>query len=209
MRTITFTAMTLVLSLTAYAEVPPPNQAPATGTKTAPAPAAATKKSTAATATKKADAPAGVKQLQWDDLVPPDYRPDEVLKKYSKKLGRMRDDDPEAKKMLEEIRESWNNAPLVKALDGKTVKLAGYVVPLEGDGKTVKEFLIVPYYGACVHVPPPPSNQVVHVLAPGKGIEVKKLFDIVWVTGTMHTESRTSALAHAGYTLNATLVEPY
>ena len=50
------------------------------------------------------------------------------------------------------------------SLNGQYVKLPGYVVPLESDaGGLLSEFLLVPYYGACIHVPPPPSNQIVYV----------------------------------------------
>lgn len=58
------------------------------------------------------------------------------------------------------------NAPVVKALDGQNIRLPGYIVPLEvsEEGRTT-EFLLVPYFGACIHVPPPPSNQIVHVKA--------------------------------------------
>lgn len=157
---------------------------------------------------KKPTAP-GAMQVSWEDLVPPDYKPEDVLLKYSKKLRRLQDGDPEAKQIMEEIRAAWNNAPVVAALNGKTIKMAGYVVPFEGDGKRVKEFLLVPYFGACIHTPPPPSNQIVYVVAPGKGVEIKGMFDIVWVTGTLRAETRASAVAQAGYTLNATQVVPY
>ena len=56
-------------------------------------------------------------------------------------------------------------------LNGCEVRLPGYLVPLEGQAGEWKEFLLVPYFGACIHSPPPPANQIVHVKAaiPAKG----------------------------------------
>jgi len=98
-------------------------------------------------------------------------------------------------------------APVVEALNGKTVQLGGYIVPLDFDATTVKEFLLVPFVGACVHVPPPPANQIVYVQAP-KGIRVKGLFEPVYVTGKLSTEPSFTGLADAGYTLEAERVDP-
>jgi hypothetical protein len=109
----------------------------------------------------------------------------------------------------------WKEAPVVQALDGQTVRLPGFVVPLEGNGKVVREFLLVPYYGACIHVPPPPANQTVHVVAQGRGAKIRGLFDTVWVTGLMKIEHTTRQLAEAAYDIEAnyeiqaTDVKPY
>ena len=73
---------------------------------------------------------------------------------------------------------------VVASLDGKRVQIGGYVVPLDFDATRVKEFLLVPFVGACIHVPPPPPNQIVYVKAEG-GVDVKGTFDPVWVTGTL------------------------
>jgi hypothetical protein len=58
---------------------------------------------------------------------------------------------------LKRILAEWDRAPVVEEFDGQLVRIPGFVVPLESDGKTISEFLLVPYFGACVHVPPPPS----------------------------------------------------
>ena len=72
-------------------------------------------------------------------------------------------------------------------LDGRTCSIGGYVVPLDFDSTTVKEFLLVPFVGACIHVPPPPANQIIYVKA-DKGFEVGGDFDPVTVTGKIKTE---------------------
>ncbi len=69
-------------------------------------------------------------------------------------------------------------------LMGKSVKIPGFAVPLEGDDgfEYVKEFLLVPTFGACIHVPPPPPNQVIHVIL-DKSVHFEKLLYAVWITG--------------------------
>ena len=72
----------------------------------------------------------------------------------------------------------------IRKLMGKSVKIPGFAVPLEGDDgfEYVKEFLLVPTFGACIHVPPPPPNQVIHVIL-DKPVYFEKLMYAVWVSG--------------------------
>ncbi len=97
-------------------------------------------------------------------------------------------------------------APVVADLNGKRVRLGGYVVPLDFDATKVTEFLLVPFVGACIHVPPPPANQIVYVKAP-QGITIKGQFDPVYVTGTLSTEGQFTGLADTGYSLTADAVD--
>jgi uncharacterized protein len=96
---------------------------------------------------------------------------------------------------------------IVEDLNGQRVKIGGYVVPLDFEATTVKEFLLVPFVGACIHVPPPPANQIIYVKAE-TGFELGKMFDPVTVTGTMKTEPAFTGLADAGYSIDAETVEP-
>jgi uncharacterized protein len=120
----------------------------------------------------------------------------------------MEDGDPRAKQISEKIRKLWQEAPVVPALDGQLVKLPGFAIPLEGSGKDVRSFILVPYYGACIHVPPPPPNQTVIVQSPA-GAEIRQAFDTVWVTGRMTVKHVSTEMADSGYTLHALKVEPY
>jgi hypothetical protein len=95
---------------------------------------------------------------------------------------------------------------VVSDLNGKRVKLGGYVVPLDFEATTIKEFLLVPFVGACIHVPPPPANQIVYVKSE-TGFQIAGQFDPVWVTGTIKTETAFTGLADAGYSLDAESVE--
>ena len=79
----------------------------------------------------------------------------------------------------------------LQSIDGKLIRVPGYVVPLigdfGGDFETLEEFLLVPVYGMCIHVPPPPPNQVIYVKM-NEPVEVEKLFDAVWVTGQLQID---------------------
>jgi uncharacterized protein len=97
-------------------------------------------------------------------------------------------------------------APVVAELDGKRVRIGGYVVSLDFDATKVKEFLLVPFVGACIHVPPPPANQIVYVKSE-PGFEVTGMFDPVWVTGILKATTAHTGLAEAGYSLVAEKVE--
>ena len=102
------------------------------------------------------------------------------------------------------------------SLDGQIVRMPGYLLPLEFSGKRVSEFLLVPWVGACIHTPPPPPNQIVHVKA-DKPFEFAGLFAPVWVTGRMSTAAAQKSLylidgsadIDIGYSLHASQVEPY
>jgi hypothetical protein len=101
-------------------------------------------------------------------------------------------------------------------LEGQTVKLPGYMLPLDITGKKVSEFLLVPWVGACIHTPPPPPNQIVRVI-PDSPFEMPGMFAPVWVTGRMSTAASKKSLfmidgtseIDIGYTLRASRVELY
>jgi uncharacterized protein len=105
-------------------------------------------------------------------------------------------------------RQPGGSAPpmVVAELDSKRVRIGGYVVPLDFDAKSIKEFLLVPFVGACIHVPPPPANQIIYVNI-DRGFDLIGTFDPVTVTGTIKTETAFTGLADAGYSIEAETVE--
>lgn len=102
------------------------------------------------------------------------------------------------------------------SLNGKFIRLPGYVLPLDFDGGKTIEFLLVPFVGACIHVPPPPPNQIVHVKFQG-GFKSQGLYTPVYVTGRLAAIGETVDLSltdgqmpvETGYRLEAVSVEPY
>ncbi len=148
-----------------------------------------------------------VREIEWDSLIPDDFRPDKLMEEFQ--VDDLADDDPRAVELMDKLQELWDQAPVRPDMDGAKVKLPGFVVPVEADSEETTGFLLVPYYGACVHVPPPPANQTVYVQAKqGQGTR-PKLFDIVSVTGTMRVQRVENEMAAAGYTLDAVRIEPY
>lgn len=144
--------------------------------------------------------------IGWEALVPADWDPMKDLKGLN--LSILSDADPRAIAALAKLREAWDNAPINPAVVGQTVRLPGYLVPLEETKDGLKEFLLVPYFGACIHSPPPPANQIVHVLpkAPAKGL---RSMDTVWVTGVLMGTRTDSYMGMSGYRIEATQVTPY
>jgi len=153
-----------------------------------------------------------IAELDWDALIPEDWRPEKLLEGLSTdgtSLDDISDDDPRAVPIMQKLMELWQQAPVVDALEGTRVKLPGFVVPLQFDLNDVSEFLLVPYYGACIHVPPPPANQTVHVVLPKGDAYNGGVFDTVWVTGILKIERFSSEMADAGYRLEAFEIAPY
>ncbi|MDX1597284.1 MAG: DUF3299 domain-containing protein [Marinobacter sp.] len=98
---------------------------------------------------------------------------------------------------------------VVPDMDGVSGKIPGFVVPLKTtEDMRILEFFLVPYYGACIHVPPPPPNQIIHVKYK-EGFTLEALYDPVWVEGTLVIESTENDIATSSYSVVAEKVERY
>ncbi|PAB37813.1 hypothetical protein CC202_01475 [Pseudomonas savastanoi] len=147
------------------------------------------------------------RELTWNDMIPPDAP---VVKPVTDPIHDMSKlSDALAMEAAPAAHQLAPHAPVVKALDGKLVRLPGYIVPLEvSEEGRVTEFLLVPYFGACIHVPPPPANQIVHVTSE-LGVKVDELYQPYWIEGPMQAKSSTSELAEAGYQMQADKILVY
>ena len=134
--------------------------------------------------------------LAWGSLMPADYEPSYQPFPWEVENGEAM------------MRETLQNTPLVEALDGRQVKVSGYVVPLTSDEEAISEFLLVPFLGACVHVPPPPANQIVYV-KPLYPLLQGESWDVVSVVGTIGAQGRTSEFGAAGYEMTDALLVPF
>ena len=138
------------------------------------------------------------REITWEDLIPPGVP-------YSEIIG---------EGVMDERNDYWapiydaNATKLNERLNGAYIKMPGFIIPLEIGRKGVTSFLLVPYVGACIHVPPPPANQLVFVTAkkPWPGDE---LWDPVWVTGQMRTRLQSTELGQTGYALTADRMKVY
>src|SRR5690242_6877691 len=148
----------------------------------------------------------GFKEKTWDDLMPKSWDPMASLKGL--KLDNLKDSDPRAIEALQKIRDAWQNAPIEPSLNGERIRIPGFVIPLEKAGNNVSEFLLVPYFGACSHTPPPPPNQIIHVKA-AKPVPNMRTMDTMWVSGLMQTRASETEMGQAGYQLKAERIEPF
>lgn len=90
---------------------------------------------------------------------------------------------------------------VVETFDGKSIRVPGFIVPIETDEqKRVTQFFIVPYFGACMHMPPPPPNQIIFVKS-SEGIEVTSLYDAFWFEGVLSIDTTDSLLGKSAYSL--------
>lgn len=104
-----------------------------------------------------------------------------------------------------------------KALNGQSIRMPGYLLPLEFDGDRATEFFLVPYVGACIHTPPPPPNQIVHVKTKDGYSTDGGLYSPVWVNGVLKAEQGEAELDYvdgissipSAYKIDAIKVEPY
>lgn len=153
------------------------------------------------------------RDIVWGTLVPPVVQAPNIKSKgflaNAPKPGEaLPAPGPEAGWMSSRAQQPDSSAApaVVKELDGQRVRIGGYVVALDFDATKIKEFLLVPFVGACIHVPPPPPNQIIYVKA-ADGFEVKGQFDPVYVTGTIRTAQQFTGLAATGYTMEAEQVQ--
>jgi len=150
--------------------------------------------------------PGGYTELRWEDLVPKGWDPMKGFR--DRNISTLNDADPKVADMMQQMREAWDNAPTEPKLDGAAIKLPGYLVPLDESKAGISEFLLVPYFGACVHTPPPPANQIV-LVQPARPITGYRTMDTVWASGRLRTARQGSPMGTAAYRLEAALVERY
>ncbi|HEY1396616.1 DUF3299 domain-containing protein [Roseateles sp.] len=158
-------------------------------------------------AAQAASAPAsGYRELTWIQLVPPGWDPMKRFRDVG--IGRLSDNSPRTAALMADLRDELDNAPLVETLQDTPVRLPGYVVPLQTDRDGVREFLLVPYFGACIHMPPPPANQIILVKLAQPSKQLRSM-DTVWASGVMRLDRQPSDMGVSGYRLDAASVEPY
>lgn len=136
--------------------------------------------------------------ITWDDLIPPGVP-------YSEIIG---------EGAVDEVNDFWrpifddNATKLNPVLDGADIKMPGYIIPMDLTTDGVTSFILVPYVGACIHVPPPPPNQLVFVTTKTPWPS-DDLFEAVWVSGQMRHETLSTDVAEIGYALIADDIEVY
>ncbi len=148
--------------------------------------------------------------VSWNQLIPADYDfealENEVISRYD--LETLEDDSPEAQTLIAKLQALQDKAPVTHEYDGIQVKIPGFVVPLDFEDEKIFSFLLVPYFGACIHTPPPPPNQIVYVELE-ESIELDNTYEPIYVNGLMRVERQESELGAAGYVLYGHSIAPY
>lgn len=149
----------------------------------------------------------GVTDIGWEDLMP-EGEQERLAEMYQTQMA-MTYGGGIAEGSAADAMVQIGTFKTVEGMNGMKVRLPGYTVPFEYGAKAeITEFLLVPYFGACIHSPPPPPNQTVFVKTT-EAIKLKDLAQAVWVEGTLLTETQESDLADAAYTLELTHIEKY
>jgi hypothetical protein len=145
-------------------------------------------------------------EIGWEGLVPKGWDPSKEIRALD--LGQLKDSDPRAMEALEKLKQLWDQAPTEPDLEGRKVRLPGFVIPLERKGEQVIEFLLVPYFGACIHTPPPPANQIIHAVS-AKPLGKMRTMDAYWISGTLSLKRADTPWGSAGYRLAVDKATPY
>lgn len=141
---------------------------------------------------------AAPREITWDDLIPPGVPYSEIIAE-----GELDEENDYWRPIFDE-----NSTKLNPALADAYIKMPGFIIPIDISADGVTSFILVPYVGACIHVPPPPPNQLVFVSTKVPWPS-ERLWEAVWVTGTMQNKVQYTEVADTGYELEADWIEIY
>jgi hypothetical protein len=158
--------------------------------------------------------------INWVDLLP--EKDLKALENPPAYINEIEDGTPEdnlSNKMLSALEQSTApddayqralvSTDIVESMDGKAIRLPGFIVPIEmNDKQEVTEFFLVPYFGACIHLPPPPPNQIIYVTSQ-QGILVEDIYNPYWLEGTIKTTFTENEVAQSAYSMTADQFELY
>lgn len=164
--------------------------------------------------------PSDYATIEWVDLIPkedldallnpPDYlqniadgsAEDQISSQISNAMGgSMEADNPYQRALRStQIKPEFNN---------QAIRVPGFIVPLEfDDNQTVTRFFLVPYFGACIHTPPPPPNQIIYASF-DKGLKLDLLHEPFWISGTLKTTLTENNIATAAYSISVDSIKAY
>ena len=168
--------------------------------------------------THQTDSDTTYKAIEWVDLIPEDdlealLNPpsyvteiedgsleDQISLSIQNKIAAANDD---------RYQQALTSTKVVPEMNDQSIRIPGFIVPLEFDEEqNVTQFFLVPFFGACIHEPPPPPNQIIFVEVPD-GIEQNSLYDAFWVSGTLKTSIVENEMAKSAYSIENAFVEIY
>lgn len=150
----------------------------------------------------------GLREIGWEELLP-EGEEERLAQLYQQQMAMLYSGGPIAEGSAADQMIQIGTFNTVPELNETKVRIPGYTVPFEfGANAEIKEFLLVPYYGACLHAPPPPPNQTVFVIT-DEPVRLRDLAQAVWIEGTLFTQTQESELADAAYTIRVDRIEKY
>ena len=167
---------------------------------------------------KSAEAESAFETVEWADLIPPEVL--EILLNPPSYITEIEDGSAEDQitsqmknALAEEEEDAYRRAlastEVNPAMDGQKIRIPGFVVPLEFDEEqTISQFFLVPYFGACLHMPPPPPNQIILVDAPD-GVQMSALYEPFWLEGEVSTVVTENEMAKSAYAMQLYKLSPY
>lgn len=150
-------------------------------------------------------------EIEWTELMPPEdlsalmNRP-AVLDEIADGSAQDSIDSFQQRQLEDEQAQQYQAAlsstRVIQAFDGKAIRIPGFIVPLaQNEDKEVTRFFIVPYFGACLHMPPPPPNQILFVET-DQGIALENYYDPYWFEGVVAIEQKVDAMGTSAYSLS-------
>lgn len=157
------------------------------------------------------------KTLEWIDLMPsddldallnpPDYISEVVEDSIEDKPASMLKST--IKQPADRYQQALVSARVRPELNGLDIRIAAYLVPLDfNEKREATSFFAVPFFGACIHVPPPPPNQIILVQSE-QGVRIDDMYTPYWLTGELATELQENDMAESAYSMTLQGIEMY
>ncbi|HDY92601.1 MAG TPA: DUF3299 domain-containing protein [Pseudoalteromonas sp.] len=141
-------------------------------------------------------------------LNPPEYL-EEIVDGSEQDTLNSLDAKPFDNEQDKRYQQALSSVRVIESYNNKKLRIPGFIVPLESEeGKRISEFFVVPYFGACLHMPPPPPNQIIYVKF-DQGVDLKSLYDAFWFEGTLTINTVENELGTSAYQLKLDNVLPY
>ena len=152
----------------------------------------------------------GFLEITWEDLVAPGYDADSIIEKYTPLIDELEHGSDAALELYKKMDAEFNSAPGNPEFASQKVSIPGFIAPLEQLNGLITEFLLVPYFGACIHMPPPPSNQTLYVkVAADYAIRNEDSYEPIWVSGELTMDGKTTDIGSASFQIDNALISKY
>jgi uncharacterized protein len=151
-----------------------------------------------------------VAALPWSALAAPESQARARIEALRRRVDDVADSDMRARPVWREMQQWQGKAAGNAALHGQVIRIVGYVVPLQRSREGLRSLLLVPYFGACIHAPPPPADQVIHIVLDKPDSDLK-LMSVVRAEGRLALERQDTEMAVSSYRLDGArlvVVEP-